>query len=139
MTTMVLQFMLEGLRMCTILCFNDLTTVEYLNKNVSIGQLLQHFSKFIVVCARSRPKMLTKTYNKEVCQTSKPMPSIMISVLAFRDFFSFLAKHLLSMGNVYILSTESYTFPQETVIPLIPHCRQFHGLSPSMSVVIFCR
>ena len=32
---------------------------EYLNRDVSIGQLLQHISKYIVVCARSRPKMLT--------------------------------------------------------------------------------
>ena len=47
------------------------TTVEYLSRNVSIGQLLQHISKSIVVCARSRPKKtLTKTYNKGVCQAS---------------------------------------------------------------------
>ena len=56
----------EGPRPCTNLCFNVHTTTEYLNRNVSIGQLLQHISKSIVVCARSRPKMLTKTYNKEV-------------------------------------------------------------------------
>ena len=68
MKTMVLQFMLEWPRPCTILCFNVHATVEYLNKNVSIVQLLQHISKSIVACARSRPKMLTKTYNKEVCQ-----------------------------------------------------------------------
>ena len=64
-------FMLEGPRPCTILCFNIHTTVEYLNRNVSqIGQLLQHISKSIVVCKQSRPKMLTETYNKEVCQAS---------------------------------------------------------------------
>ena len=45
-------------------------TVENLNTNVSIGQLLQRISKSIVVCALSRPKMLTKTYNKEICQPS---------------------------------------------------------------------
>ena len=67
---MVLQFMLEGPRPCTILCFNVRTTVEYLNKNVSIGQLLQHIPNSIVVCAGSRPKRQTKTYNKEVCQVS---------------------------------------------------------------------
>ena len=33
----------------------------------SIGQLLQHVSKSIVVCVRSRPNMLTKTNNKEDC------------------------------------------------------------------------
>ena len=49
------------------------TTVEYLNSNVSIGQLLQHISKSIVVCAQSRPEILTKTYNKEVYQASKPL------------------------------------------------------------------
>ena len=70
MKTMVLQFMLEGSRPCTILCFNVHTTVEYLNKNVSIGQLLQHIPNSIVVCAGSRPKRQTKTYNKEVCQVS---------------------------------------------------------------------
>ena len=62
---MVLQFLLEGPRPCTILCFNVYATVEYLNRNVSIGQLLQHFLNVRtcnVVCARSRPKMLTKTY-----------------------------------------------------------------------------
>ena len=68
--TMVLQFMLEGSRPCTILCFNVRTSVEYLNRNVSIGQLLQHIPTPIVVCAGSRPKWLTKTYNKEVCQVS---------------------------------------------------------------------
>ena len=33
-------------------CFNVHTTVEYLNRNIPIGQLLQHISKSIVVCAR---------------------------------------------------------------------------------------
>ena len=70
MKTMVLLFMLEGPLPCTILCFNVHTTVEYLNKNVSIGQLLQHIPNSIVVRARSRPKRLTKTYNKDICQVS---------------------------------------------------------------------
>ena len=52
----------------TILCFNVHPTVGYLISNVPIGQLLQRISRFIVVCARSRPKMLAKTYNKHVCQ-----------------------------------------------------------------------
>ena len=64
--TTVLQFMLEGPRPCTILCFNVYTTVENLNRNVSIGQLLQHISKSIVVCARSGLKLPTQTYNKFV-------------------------------------------------------------------------
>ena len=68
--TMVMQFMLEGPRPCTILCFYVHTTVEYLNRNVPIGYLFEHISKCIVVCAQSRPKILTKTYNKEVCQAS---------------------------------------------------------------------
>ena len=41
------------------------TTAEYLNRKVSIGQLLQHISKSIMVFARSSPKML-KTYSKEL-------------------------------------------------------------------------
>ena len=49
---------------------NVQTTVEYFNTNVSTGQLLQHISKSVVLCALSRPKMLTKTYNKEICQAS---------------------------------------------------------------------
>ena len=53
-------FMLEGPRPCTILCFNVHTTVEYLSKNVSIGQLLQHIPNSIVVCAGSRPKRQKK-------------------------------------------------------------------------------
>ena len=76
MKTMVLQFMLEGPQPCTILCFNVHTTVEYLNNNVSIGQLVQHITNSIVVCAGSRPKRQTKTYNKEVRQVSQPSPSI---------------------------------------------------------------
>ena len=44
--TMVLQFMLEGPRPYTILCFNVQTKAEDLNRNVSIDQLLQH------ICAR---------------------------------------------------------------------------------------
>ena len=50
--------------------FNVHTTVEYLNKNVSIGQLLQHIPNSIVVCAGSTTKRQTKTYNKEVCRVS---------------------------------------------------------------------
>ena len=51
-------------------CLNVQTTVEYFNTNVSTGQLLQHISKSGVLCALSRPKMLIKTYNKEICQAS---------------------------------------------------------------------
>ena len=67
---MLLQFMLEGPRQCTILFFDVHTKVKDLNRNVSIGQLFQHISKSIAVCALSMTKMLTKTYNKEVCQAS---------------------------------------------------------------------
>ena len=74
MRTMVLQSMLEGSRPCTILCFNVHTSVEYLNRNVSIGQLLQHIPNSIVVCTRSRPKTLTKTYNKEVLSGFMTIP-----------------------------------------------------------------
>ena len=63
--TKLLQFMLEGPRPCTIFCFTLTLLVEKFNGNVSIGQLLQHFSKPIVACAGSRPKMITKTYSKE--------------------------------------------------------------------------
>ena len=82
---MVLQFMLEGnlvprsqsVRGCRNVTVGDLGTrlvgramtvhnplfecshsVEYLNTNVSIGQLLQHISKSVLVCALSRPKMI---------------------------------------------------------------------------------
>ena len=41
------------------------TTVEYINRNVSIGQLLQHIPNSVVDCAGSTPKRLTKTYNKD--------------------------------------------------------------------------
>ena len=67
MKIMVLQFMLKGPRPCTILCFNVHTPAEYINGNISFGQLLQQITKSIVACARSRPKMLTKTENKDVC------------------------------------------------------------------------
>ena len=44
---------------------NIRTTVEYLNRNVSV-ELVQHFSlKSIVVCAQSRSKMLTKHIKKK--------------------------------------------------------------------------
>ena len=79
MKTVVLQVMLAVPRPCIILCFNIHTTAEYFNRNASLGQLLRHISKFVVVCARSRPKMLTKTYTavtKEVCQASQPLPFI---------------------------------------------------------------
>ena len=70
MRTIVLQFMLDGPQPCTNLCFNVRTSVEYLNRTISIGRLPQHIPNSIVVCARSRPKRLTKTYNKDVCQVS---------------------------------------------------------------------
>ena len=58
--------MLEGpARPCTILCFNVHTTVEYVDKNVLIGQLLQHIPNSIVVCARSRPKGKQKHITKK--------------------------------------------------------------------------
>ena len=65
MTTMALQFLLEG-RIGTILCFDVLTTVEYLsNRNVFIGQNLN------VVCAWARPMFSAiKTSDKNVCQAS---------------------------------------------------------------------
>ena len=44
-------------------------TVEYLNMNVSIGQLIQHISKSIAVCARSRPNMLTKNLTSPIGQS----------------------------------------------------------------------
>ena len=47
MTTMELKFMLDGLRPCKILCFNVHTTVEYLNRNVSIGQLSYTFQNLL--------------------------------------------------------------------------------------------
>ena len=63
---MVLQFMLEGPRPCTGLCFNVHTTVEYLNKNVSIGQLLQHIPNSTVVVQgqdqKGKQKHITKTF-----------------------------------------------------------------------------
>ena len=52
MKTMVLHC-IYGERAATVhnlVCFNVHTTAEYLNKNFSIGQLLQHISKSIVVC-----------------------------------------------------------------------------------------
>lgn len=33
---------------------------NYIDRNASTGKLLQHISEYIVVCARSRPKMLSK-------------------------------------------------------------------------------
>ena len=55
--------MLERLRPCTILCFNILTTAEYLIRYIIFywSVMLKHILKCIVVCARSRPEMLTKT------------------------------------------------------------------------------
>ena len=41
------------------------TTVEYLNRNVSIGQLLELDSNSIVVCARSRPNNANKNTTKK--------------------------------------------------------------------------
>ena len=65
MKTMLLQFMFG--RAATV----HNPTVKYLNKNVSIGQLLQHIPNSIIVCAGSRQKKRQiKTYNKEVCQVS---------------------------------------------------------------------
>ena len=46
---MVLQFILEGPRPYTILCFNVHTTAEYLNKNVSIVQT--HFKIYCRLCS----------------------------------------------------------------------------------------
>ena len=46
------------------------TTVHNPSFECSTGQLLQHISKSIAVCALSRPKMLTKKYNKEIWQAS---------------------------------------------------------------------
>ena len=80
MTTMGLQFRLERPRACTIICFNVHITAEYFNRNVSICQLLQHIAKSILVCARSRPKMLTKTCNKETCLVSQSFSYINFAV-----------------------------------------------------------
>ena len=107
---MVLQFMLEGPRPCTILCFNIHIIDEHLNRNVSVGQLLQHISKSIAVCARSRPKkMLTKTSYKHNWPKpwsrylSKVPPRILtasrfiFSVVHSSDFVDFLLVNTQAM------------------------------------------
>ena len=66
MTTIVLQFMLEGPRPCTILCFNVHTTVEYLNRNVFVGKLLQHIFK--TYCGLFTVKV--QNANKDIKQRS---------------------------------------------------------------------
>ena len=55
-------------RPCRILCFHVHNAVEYYGRFYwSVDTTLL---RSIVVFAPSRPKMLTKTYNKEVCQAS---------------------------------------------------------------------
>ena len=54
--TKLLQFMLEGPQPCTIFSLTLTSLVEYFNGDVSFGQLLQHFSKPIVVCAPVKPE-----------------------------------------------------------------------------------
>ena len=49
MKTMVLQFMLEGPRPCTILCVNVHTTVKYLNKNASIAVQRGSLKKLVIM------------------------------------------------------------------------------------------
>ena len=49
--------MLEGPQPCTIPCFNFHTTVEYLNRNVSIAQLLQHIANNVLARRASRRPM----------------------------------------------------------------------------------
>ena len=43
-------------RQCTILCFNVHPTVEYLNRKVSIGQLLQIYCRLCTVKAKNANK-----------------------------------------------------------------------------------
>ena len=66
---MVHQIKLEEPRPCdpqSRLCFNVHTAAGYVNRNVSIGQLLQYISKSIAVCTQSMSKILTKTCKKEI-------------------------------------------------------------------------
>ena len=59
----------------TILCFYVHSIVKYLNRNVFIGQLLQHISLHFTIyrgvrTVKAKNDMLTKTYNKDICQAS---------------------------------------------------------------------
>ena len=58
----VLQFMLEGPQLYTILCSDVNNTVEYRDRNSSIGQLLRHFSKSIVVYERHKKASFVVSY-----------------------------------------------------------------------------
>ena len=75
MKTLALQFMLEGQGRCTIPYFNVHTTVEYLTKNASIGQM-QHFKMYCSLYTAKAKNANKKSYNKEVCQASQSLPFI---------------------------------------------------------------
>ena len=46
----------------TILCFHVHTTVEYLNRNISLGQVLQQIQNLLWFVHKQSEKMLTETY-----------------------------------------------------------------------------
>ena len=61
----VIQFLSERPLPSTVFCFNAINDTVYLNRSISIGQLIQHISKSIVAYARSMPRMLTKASKKK--------------------------------------------------------------------------
>lgn len=61
----VIQFLSERPLPSTVFCFNAINDTVYLNRSISIGQLIQHISKSIVAYARSRPRTLTKASKKK--------------------------------------------------------------------------
>lgn len=105
--TELLQFMLEGPPPCTLF-FNVHTTADYLNPNISIGQLLQHISNF-VVCARPRPKTLTKVSSKEVCRASQLQNTV--------------ATRLLIWPRSHVAKRDSYMFLSCSTLPRSQLCR----------------
>ena len=69
-TTMVLQFMLEGSHHAQSFVLTFTLQLNIFKRNVPIRQLLQHISNSVVVCARSRSKILATPYKNELCQAS---------------------------------------------------------------------
>jgi len=56
--------------------FRSYTMRELRNQHVAIGWFSVRSKQQLCLCAWSRPKKRTKTYNKEICRVSEPFPSI---------------------------------------------------------------
>ena len=91
METTVLQFMLEGPRTCTILCFNVHTTVKYLNRNFRLVICSDTFQMLLLFLQGQGQKGKQKHITMKVVRFHNDCPFINYGCMLQKQLFRVIA------------------------------------------------